>query len=151
MDLNNGLNDRLEKSPDAKTYRRYMNAARDDFLKMFSEHENLSNELRLSSCRREWPKIVGGLSKHTAPYRLAREKLVVRADNSVYAHELSMYLNEIMPKIKRIIPEAAGIFIETGPIKRSAFSTGSKETTNKSSGVHDSDLLEMISGLEEDR
>ena len=53
----------------------------------------------------QWPKIVGeNTAKHSAPYRLSRDKLYVLVENSMWAFELSRrYKMPILQKLKQLL------------------------------------------------
>lgn len=68
--------------------------------------------------QKEWPKITTPvLAEHTLPFKIAKEKLVIRADHGIYAQEIMLHSREIIAKMNRMIPHSPGrIEVKVGPL-----------------------------------
>ena len=78
--------------------------------------ESYERDRALSAIRVHWRDIAGPLAVHAWPRRIRGKKLIVRAEKSVYAQEVSLYTSVLLEGIREIDPGIKEIRTETGPV-----------------------------------
>ena len=79
--------------------------------------QDYRRESILARCRALWEDIAGPLARHSWPTNVRGKKLVIRAEKSVYAQEISLYSSILLQALKKIENiDIEEIYTETGVI-----------------------------------
>lgn len=70
--------------------------------------ESIQPATALASVQKSWPLVVGeAIAKWSTPVSETNGVLMVRCDDSVVAHELSMMADQLLVKLREIDPDRA--------------------------------------------